>query len=102
MSPEFQQRSAEPIFIPRSEKAEEGDGWVMVMVERRPTRSSELVILDTQSFTKPKAVIKLPFLLAMQVHGNWVDQASVTHAIESLVRDTKEAHVSGRGSLSTE
>lgn len=93
---------AEPIFIPRSEKAEEGDGWVMVMVQRRLARSSELVLLDTRSFTKPKAVIKLPFMLAMQVHGNWVDQSSVTHALKSSGRGTKDVHVSGRGSLSIE
>jgi carotenoid cleavage dioxygenase-like enzyme len=93
---------AEPIFVPRSEKAEEGDGWVMVMVTRRPTRSSELVILDTRSFSKPTAVIKLPFMLAMQVHGNWVDQAEVTHATKSFERVPKDVHVSGRGSLSTE
>jgi carotenoid cleavage dioxygenase-like enzyme len=40
----------EPVFIPRSKDAPEGDGWVLSMVERLERRVSFLVLLDTRNF----------------------------------------------------
>ncbi|KAG4436591.1 hypothetical protein IFR05_007911 [Cadophora sp. M221] len=40
----------EPIFIPRTEDAEEGDGWVIAMIERRLENRCDLVVIDTQEF----------------------------------------------------
>ncbi|KAL1799700.1 hypothetical protein ACET3X_000042 [Alternaria dauci] len=67
----------EPVFIPRSGTAPEGDGWVLVMVERKTENVNELVLLDTRSFEKPVAVIRMPFRLMSQVHGNWVESSQI-------------------------
>lgn len=88
----------EPIFIPRSDSAPEGDGWVMAMVERRDTNTNDLVLLDTKEFEKPVAIIRLPMHVKAQVHGNWV-QATETRGVKGLVQRLEKAPVSGLGSL---
>src|SRR5271155_5815868 len=37
----------EPVFVPRSANAPEGDGWVIALVEKVKENRSEVVILDT-------------------------------------------------------
>ncbi|CAG8958784.1 hypothetical protein HYFRA_00011734 [Hymenoscyphus fraxineus] len=90
----------EPVFIPRSDDAPEGDGWVMFMVERRTTNLCEVVIVDTREFHKPIAIIQLPFHMKAQVHGNWVDQRLFKER-KSLVREDEDFKHSGRGALET-
>jgi carotenoid cleavage dioxygenase len=63
----------EPIFIPRSDSSEEGDGFVVALVNNYATMSSELHILDTKNFQKPQAIVYLPVRLRPGLHGNWVD-----------------------------
>jgi len=63
----------EPVFIPRSKNAEEGDGWLMGLVNNYSTMLSELHIIDTADFEKPCAIINLPVRLRAGLHGNWVD-----------------------------
>ncbi|KAH7412899.1 lignostilbene dioxygenase [Cadophora sp. MPI-SDFR-AT-0126] len=63
----------EPIFVPRSDDSPEGDGWVIVMVQRVEARKSDLVVLDSRSIEKPVAIIQMPFAVRGQIHGNWVD-----------------------------
>ncbi|KAH9238586.1 hypothetical protein K456DRAFT_32067 [Colletotrichum gloeosporioides 23] len=87
----------EPIFIPRSNEAPEGDGWVLVMVHHHDVDGSELVVLDTRSFEKPVAIVQLPFKTKGQVHGNWVESGPGT---TSLVRTYDKVEVSGLGALS--
>ncbi|UQC74980.1 isoeugenol monooxygenase [Colletotrichum lupini] len=88
----------EPIFIPRSDDAPEGDGWVMTMVERRGANRNEIVVLDTKDFENPIAVIQLPFHVKAQVHGNWVDQRRLK-AWQKLARDAVPEPISGQGAL---
>lgn len=88
----------EPIFIPRSDDAPEGDGWVMTMVERRGANRNEIVVLDTKDFENPIAVIQLPFHVKAQVHGNWVDQSRLK-VRKKLARDTEVGPISGQGAL---
>jgi carotenoid cleavage dioxygenase-like enzyme len=88
----------EPIFIPRSKDAPEGDGWVMAMVERRGEGRNDLVVIDTREFTRPVAIIQLPMHVKTQVHGNWVD-ASVLPEWRRLVREVPEVKISGGGAL---
>lgn len=90
----------EPIFVPRSEDAEEGDGWVIFLVERRSTNLCEVVILDTREFSKPIAIVKLPFHVKAQVHGNWIDQRRLKER-RRLVREGEPGPISGRGALET-
>ncbi|KAI1450435.1 carotenoid oxygenase [Annulohypoxylon stygium] len=63
----------EPVFVPRSEGAPEGDGFLIALVNNYATMSSELHIVDTQNFTVAKAVVLLNLRLRAGLHGNWVD-----------------------------
>ena len=66
-------QDCEPVFISRK-GGEEGDGWVMTLVNNYAKMSSELHILDTKGERKePQAVIDLPIKLGARLHGNWVD-----------------------------
>lgn len=62
----------EPVFICRSKDAEEGDGWLMALVNNYRTMSSELHIVDTRDFSKAQAIVALPVRLRAGLHGNWV------------------------------
>lgn len=88
----------EPIFIPRSKDAPEGDGWVMTLVERRKAGRCEIAIVDTREFEKPIAIVQLPFHVKAQIHGNWV-AASDMKQWKRLVREMTRVQVSGRGAL---
>lgn len=90
----------EPVFVPRSDDAKEGDGWVIFLVEKRSTNLCEIVVLDTKDFSHPVAIVKLPFHVKAQVHGNWVQQSSLKER-RNLVREAEEVKISGRGVLET-
>ena len=71
----------EPVFVPRTADAAEGDGYVMFMVSKFLEHHAELVILDLQAFhdsrdegddIEPVARIVLPFRLRSGIHGSWV------------------------------
>lgn len=74
----------ECIFVPRNKDAPEADGWVMCLLNNYESMSSELVILDTQNFKEPVAIVKLPVRLRAGLHGNWVDSADVDGHPESI------------------
>ncbi len=88
----------EPTFIPRSDEAPEGDGWILAMVEQRATSHCELVVLDTRNFSKPIAIAALPFKVKSQVHGNWVTWEALGER-KSLVNVPKKRAISGKGAL---
>ncbi|SPO04631.1 related to lignostilbene alpha,beta-dioxygenase I [Cephalotrichum gorgonifer] len=88
----------EPVFIPRSKDAAEGDGWVLAMVERRGEGRNDLVILDTREFERPIAFVQLPMHVKAQIHGNWVE-ASGLPEWKSLVREIPEVKISNKGAL---
>ena len=87
----------EPIFIPRTKDAPEGDGWVMALVERRAAGRCDVVVIDTKEFEKPIAIVQLPFRMKAQVHGNWVDAEKLKNI--PLVKQVPETKISGRGAL---
>jgi carotenoid cleavage dioxygenase-like enzyme len=63
----------EPIFVPRSASAPEGDGYVIALVYRAATDTSELLILNAQDTAgEPAAVLKLPRRVPSGFHGNFV------------------------------
>lgn len=64
----------EPVFVARGDGAEEGDGWLMALVNNYATMSSELHIVDTRRFDQPQAVVELPVRLRHGLHGNWVSK----------------------------
>ena len=60
----------EPVFVPRSAEAPEGDGFLLGTAHNLVEMRSELVILDAMQMTELARVI-LPFRNAYQVHGAW-------------------------------
>ncbi|KAH7397967.1 carotenoid oxygenase [Cadophora sp. MPI-SDFR-AT-0126] len=88
----------EPTFIPRSQDAPEGDGWVMALVEQRVASHCELVVIDTKDFTKPIAIAKLPFRVKSQIHGNWIDGKDLSTR-KSIVHIPEEFKLSNKGHL---
>ncbi|EJT99709.1 carotenoid cleavage dioxygenase [Dacryopinax primogenitus] len=79
----------EPVFIPRSADAPEGDGYLMGLVNRLDELRNDLVILDTaRPFEDgPIAVIKLPFKLRTGLHGNFVEAKEIHEWNQRLPRD---------------
>lgn len=62
----------EPVYIPKGDGAEEGDGYVLFLVNNFGEMVSELHLVDTRDFSKPQAIIRLPLKLRPGLHGNWV------------------------------
>ncbi|HWU01450.1 MAG TPA: carotenoid oxygenase family protein [Novosphingobium sp.] len=68
----------EPCFVPRAKDAPEGDGWVVVVVNRLETRSSDLLIFEaTRIADGPIATINIPVRLRFGLHGNWASLEDV-------------------------
>lgn len=62
----------EPVFVPRSPDAPEGDGYVLAMVNRHAENRSDMVVLDTDRFEDgPIATVRLPVRLKNNLHGTW-------------------------------
>jgi carotenoid cleavage dioxygenase-like enzyme len=65
--------AGEPIFVPRSAAAPEGDGWILVLVHRAAQMRSDLMILNAQDIAgEPEAVLELPCRVPAGFHGSWV------------------------------
>ncbi len=63
----------EPVFVPRSPDAPEGDGFLLSVVTR-PGNRSELIILDAMDIeAEPLATVRLPFSQPWLFHGCWLD-----------------------------
>jgi len=93
---------SEPVFVPRTKDAPDGDGWVISMVERQARHRNDCIIIDTRDFSKPVAVIQMPMYVKAQVHGAWVEEdalAEVPSRSAFLKPDEKEVVLMGRGSL---
>lgn len=89
----------EPIFVPRSEDATEGDGWIMAMVERHGKISRcDIVIIDTRDFERPVAIVQLPFRVRAQIHGNWVG-AKQLGGHRPIIKPIPDFPISGQGAL---
>ena len=63
---------SEPIFVPKSESAAEGEGYVLAYVFDANRRASDLVILDAQNISAgPLANAYLDHRVPFGFHGNW-------------------------------
>ncbi|MBW2314098.1 MAG: carotenoid oxygenase family protein [Deltaproteobacteria bacterium] len=62
----------EPIFVPRTPDAKEGDGFVLAIAHRAAENRSDLLILDAQDIAAdPLATVQLPHRIPYGFHGNW-------------------------------
>jgi len=63
----------EPQFVPRTPDSPEGDGWLLVIVNRLDANHSDLAILDATNIAAgPVAVLHLPVRVRSTFHGTWV------------------------------
>jgi carotenoid cleavage dioxygenase len=62
----------EPIFVPRRATAEEGDGFLLVVVYRGEEKRSDLLVLDARNVDRaPLATVMLSHRVPFGFHGNW-------------------------------
>ncbi|WP_159501773.1 carotenoid oxygenase family protein [Microbacterium sp. 18062] len=62
----------EPVFVPRSDDAPEGDGFIVTVVNHYHTNRGELLILDAQDLAAgPVARAKIPFAPHFTFHGSF-------------------------------
>jgi carotenoid cleavage dioxygenase len=66
-------RGGEGVFVPASDDAAEGEGWVLTYVWNRGTGLSNLAVFDAQEMAKgPIAEVELPARVPFGFHGLWV------------------------------
>ena len=64
--------TSEPIFVPRSASAAEGDGFLLAYVYDANRGASHLVVLDAQNVSDgPLAKALLDHRVPYGFHGNW-------------------------------
>jgi carotenoid cleavage dioxygenase len=62
----------EPIFVPRSAEAPEGDGWVIAVVYRGSEARSDFVVFEAGDINAgPIGIAKMPRRVPFGFHGNW-------------------------------
>ena len=63
----------EPLFVPRSARGAEDDGWVLVLAYDAARDTTDLWILGAQDLGgEPVARVGLPHRVPYGFHGNWV------------------------------
>ena len=66
-------RVSEPVFVPRSADAEEGEGWLLATVYRGAECRSDLAVFDAQSLSDgPIATVQLSHRVPSGFHGSWL------------------------------
>jgi carotenoid cleavage dioxygenase len=69
-------RACESVFVPRFARAREGVGWLLCVVCRGRSDSSELLVFDARALgAGPVACVRLPCRVPDGSHGRWVDAA---------------------------
>jgi carotenoid cleavage dioxygenase-like enzyme len=64
--------TSEPVFVPRSAAAAEGDGWVTAVVYRAGEDRSDFLVFEAQDIAKgPIATAEMPRRMPFGFHGNW-------------------------------
>jgi carotenoid cleavage dioxygenase-like enzyme len=67
----------EAVFVPRSDDADEGEGWLLLLVYSADTGTSALHVLNADDLGgDAQAVIDLPERVPAGFHGNWVPDPS--------------------------
>jgi len=65
-------RFGEPVFVPRTADAAEGDGWVLCTVYRSAEARTDLAIFEATDVAKgPVALAHLSVRVPAGFHGNW-------------------------------
>ncbi|THD60959.1 carotenoid oxygenase family protein [Phenylobacterium sp.] len=65
--------TSEPVFVPRSADAAEGDGWITAVIYRAAEDRSDFAVFEAQDLGKgPLALARVPRRVPFGFHGNWV------------------------------
>ena len=65
-------RVGEPIFVPRTPDAAEGDGWVLSVIYRGAEKRSDLAVFEATDVARgPVALVHLSHRVPAGFHGNW-------------------------------
>ena len=65
--------TGEPVFVPRSADAAEGDGYLLAVVHRREDDRSELQVFDATNIEAgPIGRARVPRRVPYGFHGNWM------------------------------
>ncbi len=66
-------RVSEPVFVPRSGAAPEGDGWLLATIYRGAECRSDLAVFDALALADgPVATVQLSHRVPAGFHGNWL------------------------------
>lgn len=61
------------VFVPRTDDALEGDGWMIGLVVDMNDETTDLIIVDAQNFEAPPvARVRIPHRVPPGFHGNWL------------------------------
>lgn len=64
--------TGEPVFVPRTPDAPEGDGYLLSVLYRGTENRSDLAVFDAQNIADgPMACAQLPHRVPFGFHGNW-------------------------------
>lgn len=64
--------TSEPVFVPRSADAAEGDGWLTAVIWRAGENRSDLAIFEARDVAKgPIGIAEMPRRVPFGFHGNW-------------------------------
>ncbi len=67
------ERASEAVFVPDSDDAAEGEGWLLTVVWRPELDDSVLLVLNAQQLERgPVAVVSLPRRIPFGFHGSWL------------------------------
>ena len=65
--------TSEPVFVPRTPDAAEGDGVLLAVIWRDAEKRSDLIVLDAQAVDRPPlATVQLSHRVPFGFHGNFV------------------------------
>jgi carotenoid cleavage dioxygenase len=65
--------TSEPVFVPRSADAPEGDGWITAVIYRAGEDRSDFAVFEAQDIARgPIALAEMPRRVPFGFHGNWV------------------------------
>jgi carotenoid cleavage dioxygenase len=76
----------EPQFVPRTPDSAEGDGWLLVIVNRLDQGHSDLAVLDaTDIEAGPVALFRMPVRVRSTFHGMWTPEETLRtgHYVQS-------------------
>jgi carotenoid cleavage dioxygenase-like enzyme len=72
----------EAIFVPPGVDSPNGEGYVMQLVDRHATGTTDLQILDAQHIdAEPVATLKIPIRMPGGLHGNWVNNEQLAQRV---------------------